>query len=197
MSEHTAPTPSACRPATHPAPARRTRPVPSPWERAALGRTNLDRCLNIWLNLYGGSCDFDDCVVTTAINLGYQRKRAWNLFEELDEAATVINNTPWAVVAVVAVDTYFAERDTRTSPGRDWRSHEELIDAALFPDGADCQACATGALAGIDHREVAEYAVTQNLPWDRIAAAVTRYRRRHGNAGPEAQASSPVTDVNP
>lgn len=153
-----------------------------------LGRTNMARCHNLWLNLRGRSCDFDDCTVATAEALGFVVDRWADVFETIDAAAELVDAAPWPVVSRVAVDVYWdvrgSDRCWAPGTGLDWRTRVERTDDTLF-DGDVCRLCRDlPEIPAREHRRIGGVLASGRVSWDEMAAEVRSVEAAVQRTGP-------------
>lgn len=146
---------------------------------------NPERCYRLWVNLRGGSCDFDDCALALAGRYGWTEGETQDLFETIASAWEWIleRNATWAELRRAAVEVFFEVRGDDAVEGSEYdkRSWDQIVEDVQFASGT-CEACRLGidASAG-EHRELAGWVAAGRVTWEKVAAKMHDLRRaQHG-----------------
>jgi hypothetical protein len=156
-------------------PARMTGRIAMEGERELIG-SNLDRCYKLWTTLYGGACDFDDCLENLATDLGWAGGRDLDLFEYLNSLYQHIleKDLPWSKLRDHAIKAFYAARGDNSVEisNYDPRTWDELIYDILYQNGR-CEACYIKIPGGQRlHRKLAEKIAMGRTSWEEIEKIV-------------------------
>lgn len=128
------------------------------------------RCYTLWATLYGGDCDFDDCLVELARRLGWVMRSGWGLLEVLETAARQIEEHAgsWVELRREAVAVFFAERGGSEAVATVRREWSDVVEDVLF-EGERCVACAMGVPGGrSEHFEIGCWVAGGRTTWEKV-----------------------------
>jgi hypothetical protein len=142
-------------------------------DERGLEHSTVGRCYKLWTVLYGSSCDFDDCLITLAEQLGWEDPNtASGLFEALGSAQSHIDQAghTWLELRQLAIEVFNRCRATESIEvdRYDKRTWDQAIDDALFADGI-CKACAL-SVPGTEkqHRNLAGMILHRRTTWEKV-----------------------------
>ena len=143
----------------------------------------VQRCYTLWATLYGGDCDFDDCLVELASRLGWVMRPGLGLLEVIETAARQIEERAesWVELRREAVAVFFAERGESEAVATMWREWSDLVEDVLF-EGERCVACAMGVPGGgSEHFEIGCWVAGGRITWEEVGSRL-REMLAHGGS---------------
>lgn len=142
-------------------------------DERGLEHSSIGRCYKLWTVLYGSSCDFDDCLITLAEQLGWEDTHgAGGLFEALGSAQAHIDQAghTWIELRQLAINVFNLCRATESIEvdRYDKRTWDQAIDDVLFAEGG-CKACALSVPGTTkQHRNLAGAILHHRTTWDQV-----------------------------